>query len=70
MEKAILEILVCPACKGSLHYNKKNSELMCFFDHYAYPIQDGIPVMLVSAARELTETEIAEHKNKRKTTGS
>lgn len=66
MEKAFLEILVCPVCKGSLHYAKENLELMCFADRYAYPIQDGIPVMLVSAARELTESEMTEHKKKRK----
>lgn len=53
MDKKLLEILVCPVCKGKLDYDKKNNELLCQHDALAYPIRDGIPVMLVSDARSL-----------------
>ena len=53
MDKKLLEILVCPVCKGKLDYDKKNNELLCQHDALAYPIRDGIPVMLESDARNL-----------------
>ncbi len=53
MDKKLLEILVCPVCKGKLDYDKKNNELLCQHDALAYPIRDGIPVMLESDARSL-----------------
>ena len=46
MDKKLLEILVCPVCKGELLYRKANEELICRFDRLAYPVRDGIPVML------------------------
>ena len=49
MDKKILDILVCPLCKGKLLL--KGSELICAFDRLAYPIRDGIPVMLENEAR-------------------
>ncbi|STX51939.1 tetraacyldisaccharide-1-P-4'-kinase [Legionella busanensis] len=49
MDKRLLEILVCPLCKGKLLL--KNEELICRFDRLAYPIKDGIPVMLEQEAR-------------------
>ena len=49
MDRAILDILVCPLCKGALI--KKDNELICKFDRLAYPIKDGIPVMLEQQAR-------------------
>ena len=55
MDKKLLEILVCPLCKGKLISKKK--ELICLFDRLAYPIQDGIPVMLEAEAREITLEE-------------
>ena len=57
MDKKLLEILVCPICKGPLDYDKKNSELICKVDRLAYPIRDGIPVMLPEEARELSSEE-------------
>lgn len=57
MDKHLLEILVCPVCKGKLVYDKKNAELICKGDRLAYPIRDGIPVMLVEEARELPADE-------------
>lgn len=49
MDKKLLDILVCPLCKGALMY--KGHELICLFDRLAYPVRDGIPVMLESEAR-------------------
>ena len=49
MDKRLLEILVCPLCKGKLIL--KEDELLCRFDRIAYPIRDGIPVMLEQEGR-------------------
>ena len=53
MDKKLLDILVCPLCKGKLVYDKKAQELICKADRLAYPVRDGIPVMLVDEADEL-----------------
>ena len=55
VDKKLLEILVCPLCKGQLILKKK--ELICRFDRLAYPIRDGIPVMLEPEAREISLEE-------------
>lgn len=55
MDKKLLEILVCPICKGPLNYDKANAELICKADRLAYPIRDDIPVMLEEEARKLNE---------------
>ncbi len=57
MDSKLLEILVCPVCKGPLTYRKSERELICKADRLAYPIQDGIPVMLESEARRLEPEE-------------
>jgi len=57
MDKKLLEILVCPLCKGPLHYVKAANELICKADRLAYPIRDGIPVMLENEARQLAADE-------------
>ena len=57
MDKKLLDILVCPVCKGELVFDKKNQELICKFDRLAFPIRDDIPVMLVDEARELDPAE-------------
>lgn len=57
MDPKLLEILVCPLCKGSLLYRKEAQELICKADRLAFPIRDGIPVMLEDQARELAPTE-------------
>ncbi|MET0093901.1 MAG: Trm112 family protein, partial [Sedimenticola sp.] len=44
MDKKLLDILVCPVCKGKLVYQKKASELICKVDRLAFPVRDGIPV--------------------------
>ncbi|MDZ4261023.1 MAG: Trm112 family protein [Pseudomonadota bacterium] len=58
MDKKLLEILVCPVCKGPLIYNKEQKELLCKADRLAYPIRDDIPVMLEDEARRLSLEEI------------
>ena len=55
MDKKLLSILVCPLCKGELLF--KHDELICRFDRLAYPVREGIPVMLESEARVLTLLE-------------
>lgn len=57
MDKKLLEILVCPICKGPLVYQKANQELICKPDRLAYPIRDDIPVMLEDEARPLAADE-------------
>jgi uncharacterized protein YbaR (Trm112 family) len=59
MDKKLLDILVCPLCKGPLVYDKGAQELICRGDRLAYPIRDGIPVMLEDEARELAPDEEA-----------
>ncbi len=58
MDRKLLDILVCPSCKGPLHYDKKKTELICKADRLAYPIRDDIPVMLEDEARRLTDEEL------------
>jgi uncharacterized protein YbaR (Trm112 family) len=58
MDKKLLEILVCPSCKGKLVYQKAAGELVCRFDKLAYPIRDEIPVMLVEEARMVSFEEL------------
>ncbi len=55
MDKRLLSILVCPLCKGKLLLQEH--ELICRFDRLAYPIRDGIAVMLESEARRITLEE-------------
>jgi uncharacterized protein YbaR (Trm112 family) len=57
MDAKFLEILVCPLCKSPLVYNKGAQELICKGDRLAYPIRDGIPMMLEGEARELAAEE-------------
>lgn len=53
MDKRLLDILVCPLCKGKLVLEKTTAELICHADKLAYPIRNGIPVMLIDEARPL-----------------
>ncbi|RZT43009.1 Trm112 family protein [Cupriavidus agavae] len=52
MDNRLLEILVCPLCKGKLEHDRAAQELICHVDKLAYPIRDGIPVMLADEARQ------------------
>ena len=57
MDARLLEILVCPVCKGPLDYRKAQSELVCKACRLAYPIKDDVPVMLEEEARALPSEE-------------
>ncbi len=57
MDKKLLSILVCPVSKAPLEYDKAKQELVCRASGLAYPIRDGIPVMLESEARQLSADE-------------
>jgi len=59
MDPKLLEILVCPLCKGPLAWKKDAAELVCKADRLAFPVKNGIPVMLEDEARKLTEDEAA-----------
>ncbi|HEY5897900.1 MAG TPA: Trm112 family protein [Burkholderiales bacterium] len=60
VDPRLLEILVCPLCKGKLVYRKDVGELVCRADRLAYPVKEGIPVMLEEEARKLPpEEEVA-----------
>ena len=63
MDKKLLSILVCPVSKAPLEYNSKNNELVCRASGLAYPIRDGIPVMLEGEARALSADEKLNSKN-------
>ncbi len=57
MDSKLLDILVCPLCKGPLLYRKSQQELICKADRLVFPIKDGIPVMLEDDARKLPPEE-------------
>lgn len=57
MDAKLLEILVCPICKGPLLYRKAEQELVCKADRLAFPVRDAIPVMLEDEARKLDPAE-------------
>ncbi|WP_150048406.1 MULTISPECIES: Trm112 family protein [Methylomonas] len=57
MDKKLLDILACPLCKSPLLYRQQEQELICKADNLAFPIRDGIPVMLEDEARPLSFEE-------------
>ena len=57
LDAKLLELLVCPVTKTALTYRKETDELWCRASGHAYPIRDGIPVMLEDEARQLTQDE-------------
>ncbi len=57
MDVRLLEILVCPVCKGPLDYRKAAAELVCRACRLAYPVKDDIPVMLEEEARQVPAEE-------------
>lgn len=58
IDPKLSDILVCPICKGKLHYVRDPEELICKVDKLAYPVRDNIPVMLESEARQLSMEDI------------
>jgi uncharacterized protein len=62
VDARLLDILACPICKGPLQYERKLDLLICRGDRLAFPIRDGIPVMLEDEARVLSPTDpLLEH---------
>lgn len=59
MDKRLLDILVCPVTKAPLTWDAEKQELLCRASRLAYPVRDGIPVMLEEEARGLSDEEIA-----------
>jgi uncharacterized protein YbaR (Trm112 family) len=58
MDTRLLELLVCPVTKGPLEYDREKQELISRSARLAYPIRDGIPVLLENEARTLTDQEL------------
>lgn len=58
MDTRLLELLVCPVTKGSLTFDKDRQELVSHSARLAYPVRDGIPVLLETEARTLTDEEL------------
>jgi len=59
MDKRLLDILVCPVTKAPLVWDADKQELLCKASRLAYPVRDGIPVMLEDQARPLSDDEVA-----------
>ncbi len=58
IDPKLLEILVCPVTKGALRWDAKNQELLSDKARLAYPVRDGIPIMLEAEAREMEDLEV------------
>ena len=59
MDKQLLEVLACPVSHAGLEYNADNNELICRVSKLAYPVREGIPVLLETEARDMTSDELA-----------
>ena len=57
MDHRLLEIIACPVCNGKLYFNQEKQELICKADRLAFPLRDGIPVLLENEARSLVAEE-------------
>ena len=60
MDARLLDLLVCPICKGPLQFDRAEQELICPRDKLAYPVHDDIPVLLVELARDLEPHDAAD----------
>ena len=58
MDRKLLELLVCPVTKTNLIYDEPNQELVSLAAHLAYPIRQGIPIMLSDEARVLSDSDV------------
>ncbi len=58
MDTRLLELIVCPVTKGPLKYDREKQELISRSARLAYPVRDGIPVLLESEARTLSDAEL------------
>ncbi len=64
MDEHLLDILVCPVTKGPLIYDRERQELISLSARLAYPVRDGIPVMLPEEARQIFQEEYERHRKK------
>jgi len=69
VDQKLLTLLACPQCHGELVFDKESrsaedvvGELICRIDALAYPVKDGVPVMLINEARELTLEEVESYR--------
>ena len=67
MDPKLLELLVCPVTKGPLDYDRDRQELISRSARLAYPVRDGIPIMLEPEARPLSEAEVEAARNSQPT---
>lgn len=58
MDHRLFEIIACPVCTGKLSFNQEKQEFICKSDSLAFPLHEGIPVLLEVQARQLTAEEI------------
>jgi uncharacterized protein YbaR (Trm112 family) len=58
MDTRLLELIVCPVTKGPLEYDRDKQELLSRSARLAYPVRDGIPVLLENEARTMTDEEL------------
>ena len=58
MDNKLIELMVCPVTKGHLEYDREKQELVSRSARLAYPVRDGIPVLLENEARPLTDDEL------------
>ena len=65
MDTRLLELLVCPVTKGPLQYDRDKQELVSRSARLAYPLRDGMPILLENEARTLTDAEIEHWANTR-----
>jgi len=57
VDTKLLDVLACPVCKSPLHYSRGTNELVCRAERLAFPIRDGIPVMLEEESRSLASDD-------------
>lgn len=57
IDPRLLEVLVCPACRGPLRYDRQRQELVSEQAGLAYPIRNGVPILLVGEAREMQSAQ-------------
>ncbi|MBA2652731.1 MAG: Trm112 family protein [Tatlockia sp.] len=60
MRNELLAIIVCPSCRGNLILSAKKNELLCLSSRLAYPIVDGIPVLIKSEARSMEDSDLTQ----------
>lgn len=59
-DSKLLDVVACPVCKGKLILSQDKTQLLCRFDRLAYPVKDGIPVLMESEATQLTSEQLEE----------